>query len=126
MPSVILLSVAMKTPALLFATALSASAAQAPAPAIWRWPPWRRGMSPGSAAAAGSRSLLDDAACGREKLVRFLGQAYGPLAGYKAALTNPAVQRRFGAASPVRGVLFASMFLPTASRCRPPMARGRW
>ncbi len=53
-----------------------------------------------------------EAACGRDKLVAFLAQAYGPVVGYKAALTQAALQRRFGVAGPVRGSLFAAMLLP--------------
>ncbi|HJV82414.1 fumarylacetoacetate hydrolase [Noviherbaspirillum sp.] len=55
---------------------------------------------------------LDDAQCGRDKIVRFLGQQLGPVVGYKAGLTNPAVQKRFNHAQPVRGVLFKDMLLP--------------
>lgn len=106
-------SVAMKTPALLFATALSASAAQGACPSDLEMAALAARYVAREALPLPAAGLSpDDAACGRDKLLGFLGQAYGPPAGYKAALTNPAVQRRFGAASPVRGVLFAAMFLP--------------
>lgn len=68
---------------------------------------------------------LADAACGRDKLAAFLAQAYGPPVGYKAALTNPVVQKRFGADQPVRGTLFRGMLLaegaevPAAYGARP-------
>lgn len=52
-----------------------------------------------------------DGECGRAKVVRYLGQQLGPVAGYKAGLTNPAVQKRFNHNSPVRGTLFKSMLL---------------
>lgn len=40
----------------------------------------------------------------------------GRVAGYKAALTNPAVQKRFGVETPVMGVLLAGMLLPSGAR----------
>lgn len=55
---------------------------------------------------------MADAGCAREKFTAFLGQNLGPMVGYKAALTNPVVQKRFNHASPVRGTLFAQMLLP--------------
>lgn len=58
---------------------------------------------------------LADAECTRDKLVGFIGQRLGPRAGYKAGLTNPAVQKRFGHDRPVRGVLFADMLLPSGA-----------
>ncbi|WP_418317084.1 2-keto-4-pentenoate hydratase [Piscinibacter sakaiensis] len=53
-----------------------------------------------------------DGACSREKVNRFLAQQLGaPVVGYKAGLTNPAVQQRFGASAPVWGLLYAPMLL---------------
>lgn len=55
---------------------------------------------------------LADAACTRERFVAALRanpQYGGRVMGYKAALTNPDVQKRFGAAAPVRGVLLTRM-----------------
>lgn len=49
--------------------------------------------------------------CGRDKVVRFLGQHYGEVIGYKAGLTNPVVQKRFNYDSPLRGALFKGMLL---------------
>jgi 2-keto-4-pentenoate hydratase len=39
----------------------------------------------------------------------------GPLVGYKAALTNPAVQKRFGYDQPLRGTLYAKMILSSGA-----------
>ena len=75
---------------------------------------------------AGEMSMADGL-CGQGKVVRFLGQAFGPVAGYKAGLTNPAVQKRFKHDAPLRGTLFASMLvqdgaeLPAAFGTRPVM-----
>jgi 2-keto-4-pentenoate hydratase len=55
---------------------------------------------------------LADAACTRDRFVAQLRthkQYGGRVAGYKAALTNPDVQKRFGASAPVRGVLLSRM-----------------
>lgn len=54
---------------------------------------------------------MADALCGRDKYVAFLGQSLGKVAGYKAGLTNPAVQKRFNHTSPIRGTLFRKMLL---------------
>lgn len=58
-----------------------------------------------------SDMTMSDAICGREKFTTFLGQSYGKVVGYKAGLTNPAVQKRFNHPSPVRGALFEKMLL---------------
>ncbi|HEY0847269.1 MAG TPA: fumarylacetoacetate hydrolase [Noviherbaspirillum sp.] len=54
---------------------------------------------------------LEDAQCGRDKLTKYLAQQLGPVAGHKAGLTNPAVQKRFSHDQPVRGTLFRDMLL---------------
>ena len=54
---------------------------------------------------------MDDAVCGRDKYTKFLGQNFGKVVGYKAGLTNPAVQKRFNHPTPVRGTLFEKMLL---------------
>jgi 2-keto-4-pentenoate hydratase len=56
-----------------------------------------------------SEMTLADAACGRDKFTAFLTQNYGKAIGYKAALTNPAIQKRFNYPNPVRGTLFGKM-----------------
>ena len=52
-----------------------------------------------------------DAACSRAKLNALLALQYGKVVGYKAGLTNPAVQKRFNADQPVWGVLYDGMIL---------------
>lgn len=52
-----------------------------------------------------------DGECTRAKFNRLLEQQHGKPVGYKAGLTNPAVQKRFGHDSPVRGTLYPPMLL---------------
>jgi 2-keto-4-pentenoate hydratase len=54
---------------------------------------------------------MSEALCGRAKFTALLGQVSGKAVGYKAGLTNPAVQKRFNHPSPVRGTLFEKMLL---------------
>jgi 2-keto-4-pentenoate hydratase len=51
------------------------------------------------------------AACGASRFVSALRPSLGPVVGYKAGLTNPAVQQRFGISSPLRGTLLKGMLL---------------
>ena len=54
----------------------------------------------------------EDGECSRAKVNRFLAQQIGAsVVGYKAGLTNPAVQKRFNASAPVWGQLYAPMLL---------------
>ncbi len=68
---------------------------------------------------------MAEALCGRDKLTALLAQSQGKVVGYKAGLTNPAVQKRFNHPSPVRGTLFEKMLLedgatlPAAFGARP-------
>jgi 2-keto-4-pentenoate hydratase len=55
---------------------------------------------------------MQDAECGRRRLVERLEASDNRIVGYKAGLTNRALQERFGVASPVRGVLLERMLLP--------------
>lgn len=54
---------------------------------------------------------MAEAECGRKRLVQKLELALGHVVGYKAGLTNPAVQKRFGISAPLRGVLLQRMLL---------------
>ncbi len=54
---------------------------------------------------------MSDAECGRRRLVQKLEPALGRVVGYKAGLTNPAVQKRFGVSAPLRGMLLEKMLL---------------
>jgi len=56
-----------------------------------------------------------DGECSRAKLHKVLGPQMGKPVGYKAGLTNPAVQKRFNANAPVWGLLYANMLLPDGS-----------
>lgn len=56
-----------------------------------------------------------DAACTRAKLNQQLAARHGAVAGYKAGLTNPAVQKRFNTDQPVWGVLYQSMLLDSGA-----------
>lgn len=54
---------------------------------------------------------MEEAVRIRDGLVAELTASQGRVVGYKAGLTNPAVQKRFGHNSPVRGVLLEKMLL---------------
>ena len=54
---------------------------------------------------------MQDAECGRRRLVEKLEAVENRIVGYKAGLTNPRVQARFGVTGPVRGVLLEKMLL---------------
>ena len=75
--------------------------------------------------AAAAEMSMEDGLCGRDKVVRYLAQTYGGAVGYKAGLTNPAVQKRFNYNAPLRGTLFRSMLVddgaevPAAFGARP-------
>ena len=60
-----------------------------------------------------------DAACARNKLVAILEKTLGPVVGYKAGLTNKAVQERFGVTAPVLGVLLQDMILGAGAEVSP-------
>ncbi len=76
--------------------------------------------------AANPEGLSDqDAACTRAKFNALLAQKMGKVIGYKAGLTNPAVQKRFNTDQPVWGKLYEGMLLqngatvPAAFGARP-------
>lgn len=52
-----------------------------------------------------------DESCTRKKFNALLAQRYGQVIGYKAGLTNPAVQKRFNHDRPVWGVLYQGMLV---------------
>ena len=52
-----------------------------------------------------------DGECSRAKLNKLQEAQFGKPVGYKAGLTNPAVQKRFNHDSPVWGTLYANMLL---------------
>lgn len=54
---------------------------------------------------------MQDAECGRRRMVEKLESIENRIVGYKAGLTSKAVQERFGVASPVRGTLLEKMLL---------------
>jgi len=53
----------------------------------------------------------EGAACGARKFVAALAPTHGTVVGYKAGLTNPVVQQRFGVNTPLRGTLLQKMML---------------
>ena len=64
-------------------------------------------------------------ACAQRKLVDALAPTHGRVVGYKAGLTNEAVQKRFNVSAPLRGTLLQKMMLedgaevPAAFGARP-------
>lgn len=56
-----------------------------------------------------------DGECTRTKFIRLLDRRFGAPVGYKAGLTNPAVQKRFNHDAPVWGVLYAPMLLASGA-----------
>ena len=60
-----------------------------------------------------------DAACTRAKLDLQLEKRFGAMVGFKAGLTNAAVQQRFNYDKPVWGMLFKDMLLPNGATVDP-------
>jgi len=60
-----------------------------------------------------------DAACTRAKLDLQLATQFGAMVGFKAGLTNPAVQKRFNYDKPVWGMLFKDMVVNTGASIDP-------
>lgn len=56
-----------------------------------------------------------DGACTRAKVNALLAQKLGKVVGYKAGLTNPAVQKRFNTDKPVWGKLYEGMVLQSGA-----------
>lgn len=66
--------------------------------------------------AANIEGLSDaDGACTRAKFNAQLASRLGKVVGYKAGLTNPAVQKRFHTDKPVWGKLYEGMVLPSGA-----------
>ena len=66
--------------------------------------------------AANPENLSDaDGACTRGKVNALLAQRLGKVIGYKAGLTNPAVQKRFNTDKPVWGKLYEGMVLASGA-----------
>lgn len=57
-----------------------------------------------------------DGECSRDKFNRLLKARLGEPVGYKAGLTNPAVQKRFNASAPVWGELYHPMMLANGAK----------
>lgn len=101
--------------------ALLAACAHAPAPSVAQTPgcltdaqvdAWVADYDARRPAANPAESMTSqDAACTRAKLQQRLARQAGPLVGYKAGLTNPAVQKRFNTDQPVWGALYQRMLL---------------
>ena len=63
------------------------------------------------ARAVAASADMADAMCAQDMLVERLSGTLGPPVGYKAGLTSPATQERFGVSSPLHGVLLRDMIL---------------
>ena len=61
---------------------------------------------------------MQDAECGRRRLVEKLEAVENRIVGYKAGLTSKAMQERLGVSSPVRGVLLEKMLLADGAEVR--------
>ena len=61
------------------------------------------------------RLSSEEAALVQERFVREIAREFGRTVGYKAGLTNPSAQRRFGVDRPVRGVLLEGMLLESGA-----------
>jgi len=59
---------------------------------------------------------MEDAAKVQAQYTALVAADLGEAVGYKAALTNPTVQKRFGYDRPLRGTLYAKMILPSGAK----------
>jgi 2-keto-4-pentenoate hydratase len=64
----------------------------------------------------GAAMTMAEAAKVQEQYNALVARDFGEVVGYKAALTNPAVQKRFGYDRPVRGTLYARMILSSGAK----------
>ncbi len=58
---------------------------------------------------------LEEAKRIQEEFVKLVGTDLGQQAGYKAGLTNPSAQKRFGLTHPLRGILLKKMLLQSGA-----------
>lgn len=64
----------------------------------------------------GVTMTMDEAAKVQAQFSTLVSADLGDVVGYKAALTNPAVQKRFEYDRPLRGALYAKMILPGGAK----------
>lgn len=64
----------------------------------------------------GAAMNMSEAAAVQERYNALIAKDLGGAVGYKAGLTNPAVQKRFGYDRPIRGTLYEKMILRTGAR----------
>ncbi len=64
----------------------------------------------------GVTMTMAEAAAVQERYNALLTRKLGAVVGYKAGLTNPAMQKRFNYDKPIRGTLFAKMILSSPAR----------
>ncbi len=64
----------------------------------------------------GATMTMTEAAKVQERYTALIAKDLGSVVGYKAGLTNPAVQKRFNYDKPLRGTLYEKMILQTGAR----------
>ncbi|MBI2455036.1 MAG: fumarylacetoacetate hydrolase [candidate division NC10 bacterium] len=64
----------------------------------------------------GAAMNMSEAAAVQERYNGLIAKDLGGVVGYKAGLTNPAVQKRFNYDRPIRGTLYEKMILPSDAR----------
>lgn len=64
----------------------------------------------------GNDLSLADAECAKGRVISALRGQGGKVVGYKAAFTNPALQKRFGVPSPNWGAMFSGMMVDSGAR----------
>ncbi len=68
------------------------------------------------APAFGAAMTMAEAATVQVRYSALIAKDLGGVVGYKAGLTNPTVQKRFGYDKPIRGTLYEKMILPNGAR----------
>src|SRR5574341_2267396 len=64
----------------------------------------------------GATMTMAEAAKVQERYTALIAKDLGRVVGYKAGLTNPAVQKRFNYDKPLRGTLYERMILQSGAR----------